>query len=377
VGGVETVTGSLACGLAKWGETHPDQQFDVTVVTNSLADNTDDSRFGFRVVRRPSARWLVQHIRTTDVLHVAGPALFPMLVAQLFRTPTVVEHHGYQSACPNGLLLYQPDQSVCPGHFMAGHYPKCVQCNAANLGWIGSCRNLLLSFPRRWLCRIVAGNISVTRHVASRILLPRTRTIYHGVQDLGEHQRKSITFGPCELRIGYVGRLVGGKGLSLLLRAAKQLESDGVAFSLTIIGDGPLRTELEASSRRLGLQDRVSFAGELRGPGLSKALERIQVVAMPSEWEETAGLVAMEQMMRGGLIVAADIGGLGEVVGNAGLIFPAGDSRALAACLEEINRTPSLVETLGCAARSRAKHLFGLDDMIQKHVDFYREVTRR
>jgi glycosyltransferase involved in cell wall biosynthesis len=125
------------------------------------------------------------------------------------------------------------------------------------------------------------------------------------------------------------------------------------------------------------LQDRVSFAGELRGPGLSKALERIQVVAMPSEWEETAGLVAMEQMMRGGLIVAADIGGLGEVVGNAGLIFPAGDSRALAACLEEINRTPSLVETLGCAARSRAKHLFGLDDMIQKHVDFYREVTRR
>jgi glycosyltransferase involved in cell wall biosynthesis len=259
---------------------------------------------------------------------------------------------------------------------MARRYVKCVRCNAINLGWIKSFRDLVLSFPRRWLCKIAAVNISVTYHVATRISLPRTRTIYHGIQDTGARQVVQSPHGQNRLRIGYVGRLVGGKGLSLLLDAAKQLKKNGISFCLTFIGDGPLRTTLEASARKLDLQDRVTFAGELRGPDFEKALELIQIVAMPSEWEETAGLAAMEQMMRAGLVVAADIGGLGEVVGDAGLKFSVHDSTALAACLEKVDENPSLLKSFGCAARSRAKRLFSLDTMIQKHVDVYAEVIR-
>ena len=79
---------------------------------------------------------------------------------------------------------------------------------------------------------------------------------------------------------------------------------------------------------RLGLQDRVTFTGELRGPDFRKRLLRsVQVLVMPSRWEETAGLAAIEQMMRGGVVVAADVGGLSEVVGDAGLKFFVDDSQ--------------------------------------------------
>ena len=103
----------------------------------------------------------------------------------------------------------------------------------------------------------------------------------------------------------------------------------------------------------------------------------MQVLVMPSQWEETAGLAAIEQMMRGGVVIAADIGGLSEVVGHAGLTFPANDSATLAARLQQIYRNPSLLTSLGAAARSRARQLFNLDSMIDQHVRLYQEVIAR
>jgi glycogen(starch) synthase len=101
------------------------------------------------------------------------------------------------------------------------------------------------------------------------------------------------------LEIGYVGRLVQEKGLPVLLKAAKQLDNTGVDFHLTFVGDGPQQVELKAISDKLSLNEMVIFTGDLRGADLDKALRAIQIVVMPSEWEETAGLAAIEQMMSG------------------------------------------------------------------------------
>jgi glycosyltransferase involved in cell wall biosynthesis len=375
VGGVQTVTLSLATGLAEWGKNNPDTFIEVTFVTQTLANGMDDSKVPFRVVRRPKLRELIGYIHSADVLHLAGPALLPQILAWLSATPTVIEHHGYQSVCPNGLLLYSPDHSVCPNHFVKKHYRKCLKCNTRDLGWRGSLRNLLTTFPRRWLCTRAARNIAVTDHVASRIALPNTRTIYHGIHDPAGMRRQITLSDENELRLGYVGRLAGEKGLPLLLDAADQLKEAGIHFHLTFIGDGPQRTELEASTRRLDLQDRVTFAGELRGSEFESVLAEIQVLVMPSQWEETAGLAAMEQMIRGGVVVVADVGGLSEVVGAAGLKFPKNDSTALAARLHQIHRNPRLIRSLGSAAHSRATQLFNLDSMIQKHVRVYQEAV--
>jgi glycosyltransferase involved in cell wall biosynthesis len=377
VGGVQTVTRALATGFAQWGKTHPGDSIEVVFITQTPANGMNDSQFPFPVLRRPSRRELIRRIRSADVLHLAGPALLPVLFARIVGTPAVVEHHGYHSVCPNGLLLYAPDHTICPDHFMAGHYQKCLQCNARDLGWIASLRNLVSTFPRRWLCARAAGNIAVSNHVAMRIALPRTRTIYHGIENATAAPQDSSPSHAIPFRIGYAGRLVQEKGLPVLLDAAKDLASNAIPFHLTFVGDGTQRAELEASVRRLGLQDRVTFTGELRGSEFTATLEQIQVLVMPSQWEETAGLAAIEQMMRGGVVIAADIGGLSEVVGDAGLTFSARDSAALAARLQQIYRNPSLLTSLGAAARSRARQLFNLDSMIEQHVRLYQEVIAR
>jgi glycosyltransferase involved in cell wall biosynthesis len=100
----------------------------------------------------------------------------------------------------------------------------------------------------------------------------------------------------------------------------------------------------------------------------------IDAVVMPSIWEETAGLAAIEQMMRGRLVIASDIGGLGEIVADAGLKFPAGDAGSLAARMKRVIQADPAILDLGEAAQKRAEALFRSDRMLAEHVAAYRKV---
>ena len=377
VGGVQTIVKTLADGLADWSKKHSEEVIEVTLLTQTPAGSMNDSQLPYRVVRNPGLVDFIREIRRADVIHLAGPTLVPLIVGYLLRKPTIVEHHGYQSICPNGLLLFEPDHRVCPGHFMAGHYGKCIECNAQNRGRLGSLRDLLFTFPRRWLCQRVSRNVAVTNHVAMRIALPRPLTIYHGAPDLGARPGNGSPDNGNDLQIGYVGRLVQEKGLPVLLEAAKQLEDSGVSFHLTFVGDGPESAKLRSLSVELGLDGRVTFTGDLRDAELSAALGSIQVVVMPSECEETAGLAAIEQMMSGGAVIVANIGGLAEVVGATGLKFASGNSGELYSRLNTISTNRKEIEVLGSAARIRALKEFSLEHFIARHVAIYRELQER
>jgi glycosyltransferase involved in cell wall biosynthesis len=374
-GGVQTNIFELACGLSEWRQDQSNSdRVEVTVITRTAERTADDDSWPFRLVRRPGFGQLVQLLCKADVIHIAGPALVPVLVGLLLRKPVLIEHHGYQSMCPNGVLLLGTDRTVCPGHFMAANYERCVRCNSGDMGWLGSLRALVLLFPRRWLCKHASLNIAITDHVARRIALPRTQTILYGIRDPGSLR---LPQNGNAVEIGYVGRLVPEKGLLVLLKAARRLQNDGFAYRLTFVGGGPLEKQLEDESRELGIAPHVTFAGELGGADLERAVRPLQIVVMPSMWEETAGLAAIEQMMRGGVVVASDIGGLSEVVGDAGLKFVPGDSDALYARLREVLESPSLAVSIGDSARARAARLFGRDKMIRAHVSAYLEAMRR
>jgi glycosyltransferase involved in cell wall biosynthesis len=172
----------------------------------------------------------------------------------------------------------------------------------------------------------------------------------------------------------YVGRLVSEKGLPILLLAASQLLEQGYNFRLKMIGDGPERANLETMVAGFGLQSCVGFTGQLQGDALHRALEEVSVVVMPSLWEETAGLAAIEQMMRGRMVIASNIGGLGEVVDGVGLKFAPGDAAGLASCLRRVLDDPGLVEVLGRKARQRALELFLQQRMVAEHLALYREL---
>jgi glycosyltransferase involved in cell wall biosynthesis len=120
----------------------------------------------------------------------------------------------------------------------------------------------------------------------------------------------------------------------------------------------------------------MRITGFLKGPSLVDALRDTHVGVMPSIWEETAGLAAIEQMMRGRLVIAAKIGGLSEVVADAGLTFPPGDSETLAAAMRRVLQNATLIDALGRKAQDRAKAFFGRARMIQEHAAIYRSLGK-
>ncbi len=372
VGGVQTAMRLLAEGLVKSDKKNG--FIDVTVVTHTRANGMDDSIFPFRVVRQPGFWALVRLVRASDVVHIAGPCLIPLVLAWLLRVPAVIEHHGYQANCPNGLLFIEPSRVLCPGHFMRKEYGRCLRCCSSSMNWPAGMRTFLLLFVRRWLCKRVAANITISNHVATRLELPRCRTVYYGIEQVFlETNNNGLPLAETP-EIGYVGRLVTEKGPHVLLHAARYLRDDDTRVKISFIGDGPERSHLEMLSGKLGLKEVIHFKGELQHAELARAVSQIGVVVMPSLCEETAGLAAIEQMMRGRVVIASDIGGLTEVVGEAGLKFPPGDARTLASCIQQVIASPSLAESLGSKARSRAMALFQQEAMIQGHLSLYEEI---
>ena len=102
---------------------------------------------------------------------------------------------------------------------------------------------------------------------------------------------------------------------------------------LTIVGDGPLRTALEARAARLGIAERVDFRGVLPKPEVAELMRRARVVAVPSRFE-TSGVVAIEALASGTPVVASRVGALPELLaGGGGTLVSPGDAAALADAL--------------------------------------------
>ena len=376
IGGVESIVYSLAGGLAELRKPDSTPEFEVSVVTQTPAGKFEDRSLSFPVIRQPSLIHLNRLIRRSDVIHVAGPALPPLVLAKIARKPVVLEHHGYQAICLNGILLQQPHGSPCPGHFQAGHYLKCLQCSAHEVSWLQSFKRLGLMLPRYLLARSTTANIAITQHVSERHALPHSTVIYYGIENSRAKSPATDSRGEIanHLRFAFVGRFVPEKGIPVLLDAARVLKDEGQKFEVLLIGDGPERSRLEAQIARDGLKHFVRITGFLCGADLAAALEEVQVVVMPSVWEEAAGLSVIEQMMRGRLVIASKIGGLGEIVGDAGLLCDPGNARALADCMKSVLHNTSLGDQLGEKARERALQLFQRARMIDEHASAYQEV---
>jgi glycosyltransferase involved in cell wall biosynthesis len=128
----------------------------------------------------------------------------------------------------------------------------------------------------------------------------------------------------------FVGRLARGKGVLELLQAVAALDEK---IALRFVGSGPERASLEREAIRLGVA--ASFDGALAPDAVARAMHEARVLAMPSTYPEGLGLVALEAMAAGAIVVASAVGGLGESVidGETGLLVPAGDVPALAGAL--------------------------------------------
>lgn len=371
IGGVETYVRLLAEGLSAYQD--KSDQMQVAVVTTTQAAGFDDATLPFQVERRPSVWRLVKLLRESDIVQLAGPCLLPQLLGWLLRKRVIVEHHGYQAACPNGLFLREPMKEICPGHFERAEYGKCFGCASAEYGSVRGLWMVVSTFPRHWLSKRAKQNVCVSEHVKGRLHLPRSRVIYHGIPSAGngasttQPDRASFVFG-------YVGRFVAEKNLTTLIEAAKTLADDGFEFRLQFVGDGVERARLEAEATASGLAGRTRFTGYLTGDPLSAAIAEMSVVVIPTISEETFGLSALEYMAQGKPVLVADVGGLSEVVGDAGVKFRPGDAVDLAREMKRFLENPALLLEYGKKGKCRAS-FFSLDRMVERHSDLYREMA--
>lgn len=166
-----------------------------------------------------------------------------------------------------------------------------------------------------------------------------------------------------------VGRLAVEKDYPNLLRAFSYLQDEGYPLHLGIVGDGPLRAELESMVSALAMRDRVHFFGVRHDvPALMSASD---IFVLSSAWEGF-GLVVAEAMACERPVVATDSGGVREVVGEAGSMVPPGDSVSLAIALETTLRlSTDQRQKVGQAARSRVLKHFSLDAAADRYLAMY------
>src|SRR5207247_10056048 len=136
--------------------------------------------------------------------------------------------------------------------------------------------------------------------------------------------------------IVFVGRLVSDKGADLFLHALKLLQNDNLLPNLTIIGTGPEEQNLRRLTTELALDRQVSFAGQKSGAVLAEVLNRHRVLVVPSRWAEPFGIVALEGIACGCVVVGSEKGGLKEAIGPCGLTFENENVPALAEQLKRL-----------------------------------------
>lgn len=180
-------------------------------------------------------------------------------------------------------------------------------------------------------------------------------------------------------QILFVGRLVEKKGCEYLLRAMALVQRDSPACELTVIGDGPLRTELEALAARLRL--RCRFLGTQPAEMIRKALRRTRLFCVPSVTaangdSEGLGIVFAEAQAAGIPVVSTRHGGIPEVVWdeNSGLLTPERDHRTLAAALSRLLADPALWQRFHNAALLHIDRNFNLATQTALLEEMYAEL---
>lgn len=181
-------------------------------------------------------------------------------------------------------------------------------------------------------------------------------TIYNNLPSYISLRDKPRQFNDHEtLTIGVVSRLEPIKGMDLVVPAFAEIHKDFPKTSLLVVGDGSLRESMEAKTISSGLSDSVSFAGRQPQDRLQEFYDKIDILLMPSR-SEGFGLTAVEGMARGCILVAADTGGLPEVVrnGKEGYLHRPEDVKDLSDKIKYLIKDRDRMTTLSKAALQRA-----------------------
>jgi glycosyltransferase involved in cell wall biosynthesis len=307
-------------------------------------------------------RWLLPVSRPyppADVVHATanGLAALPALAAKWRHgTPTLLSEHG----------VYLRERYLCPS---TDGYPWPV-------------RALLLGF-QRLLCTTVYGAADLViagnrynhrweRHLG--VPEDRLRTVYNGVDP---EDFPAAGVDPPVPTLVWTGRFDPVKDLLTLIRAFALVRSRLPQARLAIVGgtqagDPAYRDRCVSLTAELGVADAVEFTG--RVPSIRDVYDHASV-AVQSSVSEGFPYALIEAMMSGVPVVGTGVGGVPEAVGDAGIIVPPRDPRALAVGCLRLLRDVDLRRRLGAAGRDRALQLFTAQQAVDAYQQAYHALT--
>jgi glycosyltransferase involved in cell wall biosynthesis len=184
----------------------------------------------------------------------------------------------------------------------------------------------------------------------------------------------SATYAPRDPIVGFVGQVVRGKGLDLLVEAIARIPN----VKLVVAGTGNGLDDVRARIARLGIGSRIELLGAVAPSEVRAIYDRVRVVAVPSRWPEPFGMIGVEAMRRGRVVVGARHGGIPEWLddGVTGIAFTPGDVSDLTSALSRA-LFGSDYEALAAAASDRAQNLFSFARMLDNVEDVLGVATKR
>jgi glycosyltransferase involved in cell wall biosynthesis len=374
-GGAERITGDLRDGLRARG--HDARIFATTAQPFPLPNEADDTCFGTNAWPQRLLQiwnpWAVRGLRRVlssfapDVVHVRMflTELSPAILPSLAGVPALLHIGNHQTICPlNSRVL--PDGSPCTVRAgTACHRLGCVSMP-------GLARTLLqfASWRRgQHVFRLIVAN--------SQALAAALVTNGVKVNTVIRNGTRVMPPGPPLAHpptIAFAGRLVGQKGVDVLIEAMALVARARPEVRLLVAGEGPERPHIERLIEARSLGDRVTLSGHLGRTDLAARLAGSWVHVVPSRYAETSANVIPEAMMRGTAVVATRTGGTDEIVrnGETGFVVPPNDAPALAAKLLDLVADRSLAEVMGRAGRQIALAELTTERMLDRFEEAYR-----
>lgn len=292
LGGSETNAEILAREFVKLGH-----QVKLTTQTPGNSLDADGKPFPFEVTRQPNPHQLMTLTHWCDVCLHNGVILKHLWVLWLTKTPWVIRHQTW---------IRRPHEDAT---------------------WL--VRLKLLSVK-------LATSISISKAIANHLHYPST-IIPNPYRD---DQFRLMADVPCDKELVYVGRLVSDKGVDLLLQAVANLKTSNLTPKLTIIGNGEEMHNLSQQAIDLSISDQVAFVGSKTGDELVTLLNQHHILVTPSRWHEPFGVVALEGIACGCVVVGSEGGGLKDAIGPCGETFPNNDMQALTNTLAHLLKNP-------------------------------------
>ena len=264
-----------------------------------------------------------------DVAHIhnlyscVGNAVYPLL--KKYNIPIVQTLHNYRLLCANGCLL-DGDNKVCrlctKGNFMHGVVKKCYRRNYLQSAFM----SMQIWEGRAMALRYVDTFVAVSEFVRQEYAangFPSDRIVVKPNYVYQPDYTSPVSDQGYAL---YLGRLSPEKGVHNLIRV---FVDNG--HNLKIVGDGPLRPELEAMAAG---SPNIEFLGYIQGEQKETLFRECSFVVVPSEWYETFGMVVQEAYNYGKVVLAANIGALPYHVKDQTHLFDPGSFSGLRAAVD-------------------------------------------